>query len=97
MDSLGRHRGAPAVLVEIDQTNVGRRISDPLENRVLAFQGVIVQLRPEVKPGNRLDELPQQAMRVTIEANADERERPAFGGPLLRRSVKCLFRCHTAD
>ena len=47
MNSFGDQRGAASVVVEVQQANVGRRASDPVENRLMIVNPILCQMPVE--------------------------------------------------
>jgi hypothetical protein len=56
MNSFRDQRGAPAVLVEIQQANVGRGGSDPVENRFVIVNPILSQMPVEPDQRGRISE-----------------------------------------
>ena len=51
MNPFGDQRGAPSVVVEVQQANVGCGASDPIENRLVIVNPVLRQM--PVEPDQR--------------------------------------------
>jgi len=57
MNSFRHQSRAPPVVVEVQQTNVGRRASDPIENRLVIVNPVLSQMSVEPDQRDRISEL----------------------------------------
>jgi hypothetical protein len=47
MNSFRDQSGAPSIMVEIQQTNIRRRASDPIENRIVIVNPILSQMPVE--------------------------------------------------
>jgi hypothetical protein len=56
MNSFRDQRCAPSVAVEVQQANVGRGGSDPIENRFVIVNPILSQMPVELDQRNRISE-----------------------------------------
>ena len=71
MDAFCHQRGAAPVVVEIQKTDIGRRISDPIQNTFVIIHTIVVQMFLQLHYWRGIGEKLENPPRLLIQADTD--------------------------